>query len=169
MPYDDAFAPPESRDPSPRDTGDFVDIPASAGARFVAYFIDSLAALALMAPLLFAAGYAAVELGDEQFEQLIDAGAQLFGLCIVFIYNTGLEASRWRATPGKLLMGIQISALSGHDDDLDLGKVAARNLGKSIGLSFCGLLALTVLSEEGKSMWDNMAGTRVIKRQYLPG
>ena len=137
--------------------------PAPTGHRFLAYFIDGLIALpmsigVLGGLLLFGTmimGEAWLDAVPEQiigFLAAVPSGI-VFGL---------IEGSGWQATPGKKLLGLRVVQLDGRD--LDPSTAIKRNLAKYMGLTLCGLLAFSVLGGAGKSVWDNFAQTRVVKR-----
>jgi uncharacterized RDD family membrane protein YckC len=137
--------------------------PASSGHRFLAYFIDGMIALpvsigVLVALLLLGTlvmGEAWLDAVPEQLIGFLAAvpSAIVFGL---------IEGSGWQASPGKKLLGLRVVQIDGRD--LDPGTALQRNFAKYMGMTLCGLFAFSVLGGSGKSIWDNFAKTRVVKR-----
>jgi uncharacterized RDD family membrane protein YckC len=91
--------------------------------------------------------------------QLIAAQAVLFVL--PFAYYAAFEASRWQATPGKILLGLKVV-------DLDGNRLSApRALGRQF-LKICEIVstgfgyALGWLNGSGQAFHDILAGTRVV-------
>ena len=77
------------------------------------------------------------------------------GLC------SGLfEGSSWQATPGKRLLGLRVIRLNGNR--VCRARAMRRNLFKSLGLSACGIIVVTVFHALGRSIWDRAAGTVVV-------
>ncbi len=89
--------------------------------------------------------------------------AVAFGLVVLMpAYGTLFESSRLKATPGKLLVGIEVCDANGNP----LGFVAAlqRNVIRSLVLSCCGgVFALSVFSGDGRGWWNQWSNTEVVE------
>ncbi len=96
------------------------------------------------------------DLPDVWVSQLFIIGTVLTsGLC------AGLfEGSAWQATPGKKLLGLRVIRLDGNR--VCRARALRRNLFKSLGLSTCGIIVVTVFHSQGRSIWDRAAGTMVV-------
>ena len=151
------FEAPGADGSAPRDF-DHIDIPASAGLRLGAYLIDSLCAGVFMAGAILVLVLSGLDLEDP----IIGLASNVVSFGTFMVYGAAFEASPWRATPGKRLLGMQIAKVGG--EDATAGDAIVRNLVKWLGLSVCGLLAFTVLSKEGSSVWDGITGTLVVRR-----
>jgi len=139
---------------------DILDLtPASSWQRFIANFIDSL----IVTP--FTVGVVVVAflvLGEETADAI---PSQVYGLVTMIpsaIAFGMIEGSSWQASPGKKLLGLRVVRDTG--EAVDSSTAIKRNMAKYVGLGICGFLAFSVLGGEGRSIWDNYATTRVMKR-----
>lgn len=146
----------------PRGDDDSIDIPVTAGVRFGAYLIDSLIAGVLM----MGAFVGMVGLGFDLEDPVVGLVSNVVSFATFWLYGTVFEASGWCATPGKRVLGLQVAKVGGGDPSM--GDTILRNVVKWLGLSLCGLLAFTVLSKEGSSVWDGVAKTHVVRRVPVP-
>jgi len=147
------------------DTDDLI-VP-SHGKRWFAAFIDNMLifvpAIALIG-VFFGVLFAVADVDPEGplasgFTLFLQMGA----VGVQVVYGAVFESSGWQATPGKKLMGLMVTSQGG--DRLSFGAALGRNLAKSIGLSMCGLLALSVLfDDQARGVWDRVATTRVVAR-----
>ncbi len=141
---------------------DYLDIPAPAGARFGAYVIDSLLAGFFVIGAVVVAVFLEVDIDDP----VVSLASNLISFVTFWLYGVVFEASGWCATPGKLMLGLQVAKVGGGDPSM--GETILRNVVKWFGLSICGLLALSVLGKEGSSIWDGVANTQVVRRVPVP-
>jgi uncharacterized RDD family membrane protein YckC len=133
-------------------------IPATTGVRWGAYMLDSLIVVPFSVLLVVVAF---MVLGEEVADAIPSQAYGLVTMLPTALVFGLLEGSGWQGSPGKKLLGLRVVTLTG--EDLDTSTAIKRNLAKYVGLGFCGLLSFTVLGGEGKSLWDNMAGTRVVR------
>lgn len=73
-----------------------------------------------------------------------------------------IEASGWRGSPGKKVLGLVVLRADGGT--MELSRSLKRNFIKYVAINLCFVLAFSVLGGEGRSLWDNSAATRVLKR-----
>jgi uncharacterized RDD family membrane protein YckC len=146
----------------PRGDDDSIDIPVTAGARFGAYLIESLIAGVLMMGALVGLAVLGFDLEDPA----VSLASNFVSFATFWLYGTVFEASGWCATPGKRVLGLQVAKVGGGDPSM--GDTILRNVVKWLGLSLCGLLAFSVLSKEGSSVWDGVAKTHVVRRVPVP-
>lgn len=133
--------------------------PASSWQRFAANLVDSFLVMPFTVVLVV---LAILVLGEDTVDQV---PGQAFGFVTMIPSAIGfglLESSGWQASPGKKLLGLRVVRDDGHA--VDASVAIKRNMAKYVGLSFCGLLAFSVLGGEGRSIWDNYATTRVVRR-----
>ena len=137
--------------------------PATSGQRFGAYFIDGFLVTAVVFGLTFALIVLAELAGSPDIVDVVPD--QVFGLIVmvpVAVIFGLMESSGMQGSLGKKLLGLRVITVDGRD--LDQPTAMKRNFIKFMGLGLCGLLGFTVLGGEGKSLWDNQASTRVVKR-----
>lgn len=95
------------------------------------------------------------------------AMATLLGGSVAGLYFIGFEASAWRATPGKRLLGLQVGGLDGGR--IGLARAGLRFLAG--GLSWLSLNlghAIAGWREDGRALHDLVAGTRVQALTPMP-
>ena len=143
-------------------------LPPPHGKRWLASFLDNLFIMVPAMMLMFGIVALAVVVEGDRGEPglLVDAAGLMVQLVFVFgqmLYGAVFESSGWHATPGKRLMGLQVVGEDGQF--LSFGKAFGRNAAKSIGLSMCGLIAISVLADDQhRGLWDRVASTRVVSR-----
>ena len=140
--------------------GDALDlIPATDSRRWVAHTVDNLLVLAPVLGLAVAVD----QIGGNTLSLMLDNGSS--GLFIAMLSAAAygaMEGSAWQATPGKRLMGLRVVCIDG--EPVTMGGVSKRNMTKYLSLSFCGLLAFTVIGSNGRGWWDKFADTIVTRR-----
>ncbi len=87
--------------------------------------------------------------------------------CIAALYFIGFEASRWQATPGKRLLGVQVQ--SEHGSRLGLARTAMRFFAGSLSWLSLNLgHALAGWRKDGRALHDLLAGARVSALGPMP-
>jgi uncharacterized RDD family membrane protein YckC len=85
-------------------------------------------------------------------------------LVVGLVYFAGFEAAAVRATPGKLLLGLQVTDMTGRR--LSLGRAAFRFLAKALSGVTAGLgYLLAGFTKHHQALHDLIAGTVVLSRQ----
>lgn len=146
--------------------------------RFVAYLIDGvisgLAFLVLLIPLFFLTGAgAALRLGSE--EDISDDAAAFVGLSFIagffgiillvsWLYHAFSESSSWQATPGKKLLNLYVTDLSGQS--ISFGRASGRFFAKII----TGMIPLMIgyilagFTEKKQAVHDMIASCLVLRK-----
>jgi len=79
-----------------------------------------------------------------------------------FLWLAAFEASRWRATPGKLAMGLEV--LGADDRRLSVARSLLRQLMKLLELGATGLgYFIGALTGDGRALHDRLSGTKVVR------
>ena len=152
---DNPYKPPSAEFVLPPAHGrTLVHPPATALRRGFAAAIDQLLSILLTA--VFMLPLAGETLDELWVSQLLGVGGLLTSSVIFGL----LEGSRWQASPGKKLLGLRVIRLDGGP--VHRGRALQRNLFKSIGLSACGLIVITVFTSPGRSIWDRATDTMVV-------
>lgn len=105
-------------------------------------------------------------------EQMNRMGSAVLQACLLVagiaaLYFIGFEASRWQATPGKRLLGLQVQ--SEHGGRLGLAQTALRFLAGSLSWLSLNLgHALAGWRKDGRSLHDLLAGARVSASGPMP-
>lgn len=87
----------------------------------------------------------------------------IIGIIINWLYYTLFESSSKQATPGKLLLGIKVTDLSGQP--IGFGRANGRYWGKIIsGLTLCIGFIMAGFTEKKQCLHDMMAGCLVINK-----
>ena len=128
--------------------------------RVAASLIDSVLVLLIVFPLLLAI-YGAAYFDPARTRLIAGPADFLLSWGAPAVAVVAFWVSR-QATPGKSMFQLQVIRASGQR--LRLGDAFARNAAKEIGLSLCGLLAVS--ARQGSSAWDRPCGTRVVQRIY---
>lgn len=84
-------------------------------------------------------------------------------LAVVWLYFAAMEASAWRATLGKLVVGVRVTTLDGQR--LGFGQATVRLLAK-LGLSLPPLglgFVLAGVDARKQALHDKVAGTVVVR------
>ena len=121
--------------------------------RFLAWVIDTILVLVLVGLTLLLTAF---------------TGFLIFPI-VFFVVNLAYRAvavTRWSATPGMLLMAIELRTLSGHK--LDEKFAFLHSLGFSVSIAFPALqvfsVALMLTSPYGQGLSDRLLGTTAINR-----
>ena len=144
----------------------FVD--ADSGARFMAYFIDSLLLMAILIAVIAVMAFSVAMVSPDDGLAFIespgfDLFSRVFGFASQIGYGAVFEGSGWHATPGKKLMGLEVVDYSNRPTDF--AEALKRNVVKSLMLMCCGLLAFTAIGQQG--IWNDQSGHRTVKRVRL--
>jgi len=143
-------------------------IPASTGLRFVGYLIDGAVMVAVVFAFSIVAGLGLELVGVlDAVSALPDQVLGFVMMVPVALIFGFLEGSGLQGSLGKKVLGMRVVTTMGGE--IDLATAMKRNFAKWLGLGFCGFLAFTVLGGEGRSMWDHVAHTRVVKRNPYAG
>ena len=96
---------------------------------------------------------------------VLQAGLLVAG--IAALYFIGFEASRWQATPGKRLLGLQVQSEQGGR--LGLARTALRFFAGSLSWLSLNLgHALAGWRKDGRALHDLLAGARVSAKGPMP-
>ncbi len=94
--------------------------------------------------------------------QLTVAGF-LFLFLIMWLYYAAFEASAWQATPGKRVMKLYVTDLSGHP--VTFGRASVRYFGRKISeLTFLVGYLLAGFTERKQALHDMISGCLVLRR-----
>jgi uncharacterized RDD family membrane protein YckC len=81
---------------------------------------------------------------------------------MIWVYFTSFEASVWQATPGKRILGLYVTDLSGRP--LTFARAAIRNVARLIsGVMLIGYI-LAGFTEKKQTLHDILAGCLVLRR-----
>jgi uncharacterized RDD family membrane protein YckC len=81
---------------------------------------------------------------------------------LVWLYFVAMEASAWRATLGKLAVGVRVTTLDGRR--IGVGRATARLLAKLLSLALLGLgFVLAGVDARKQALHDKVAGTLVVR------
>lgn len=149
--------------------------------RFVAYLVDSvamgIAVFAIFIPLVAITGAAAHLHGLEDMQRrgqpdpaVVAAFITLFvtfigaALLITWLYHAYFESSSWQATPGKRVMNLYVTDLSGQP--ITFLNATGRHFAKIVtGLIplFIGYI-MAAFTERRQALHDMIASTLVLRR-----
>jgi len=97
--------------------------------------------------------------GMEAFEDMF----MIVGLCLSWGWFALFESSPWQATPGKRIMGLMVTDLSGNR--IGFGRATGRWLGKlPSGILLLGGYIMAAFTKKCQALHDIMAGTLVLRR-----
>jgi uncharacterized RDD family membrane protein YckC len=83
-------------------------------------------------------------------------------LAVVWLYFAAMEASAWRATLGKLAVGVTVTTLDGRR--IGVGRATARLLAKLLSLALLGFgFVLAGVDARKQALHDKVAGTLVVR------
>ncbi len=137
-------------------------IPAGFWVRAIAFLIDSLIAL----PVLGAVAVIpyALESGQGRASYPITgASVMIAALLYGLLYPAIIEASSYRATLGKRMLGLRVVSLTGRQ--ISFGQGLGRTIGKVISqIPFYIGFFMAGWTEKKQALHDKMAGTLVMKR-----
>lgn len=84
----------------------------------------------------------------------------LISVLTPWLYSALFEAGSWQATPGKKLLGVYVTDMSG--ERISFGRASARHFSKFFSaLIFCIGYIIAGLTENKQSLHDKIAGTLV--------
>lgn len=128
-----------------------------AGAYLVDYVICSIIVISLFYLMLMLHGKSSTIAEQER-----DSLAKGMGLLISWLYFTILESSSWRATPGKMLLGIEVVDSTG--EQIGFGRANGRFWAKIISvLTFLIGFFMAGFTRNKQALHDMIADTFVIK------
>ena len=151
---------------------------AGFGARFAAYFIDSIILSIITAPVSFYLNSHFIPDENLPLDQLLHslliliAIGTIIGFAASITYFTALEGGNRNATLGKRLLKIRV--LDIHKQPIGMKEAFIRNLGRFgfiPGLSSIILLIDTILilvTDRQQRIGDRMAHTIVVKDRWNP-
>lgn len=85
------------------------------------------------------------------------------GFVISAIYTALFESSKYQATPGKMVLGIQVSNMYG--DRITFVRALIRHFGKYLsGLLFCAGYLMIFFTEKKQCLHDKLAECLVVKK-----
>ena len=124
--------------------------------RLVAVVVDSL--------LVTVPAYAVAAVGwASAYNDAIGAGIVFIFYCLlVWLYFTLFESGGWQATPGKRLLGLRVTDLSG--DRISFGRASGRYFSKILSflVFFIGFI-MAGLTDKKQGLHDKFAGTLVLR------
>ena len=143
--------------------------------RFIAFFIDSIilgvTMMICIVPFTLVMAYADDISGATGGTGSDGSGIFCCAYCLVYIvglivqwlYFAWFESSASMATPGKMLLGLQVTDESG--DRISFSKATLRLVAKIVSNSFfyIGSLAIPFTSKK-QGLYDMIAGTYVVKK-----
>jgi uncharacterized RDD family membrane protein YckC len=81
---------------------------------------------------------------------------------VVWLYCAAMEACAWRATLGKLVVGVRVTTLDGRR--IGVGRATARLLAKLLSLALLGVgFVLAGVDARKQALHDKLAGTLVVR------
>src|SRR6266511_3946971 len=81
---------------------------------------------------------------------------------LVWLYFVAMEACAWRATLGKLVVGVRVTTLDGRR--IGFGRATARLLAKLLSLALLGLgFVLAGVDARKQALHDKVADTLVVR------
>jgi hypothetical protein len=97
---------------------------------------------------------------------VFDAGLLPFAIVAAWLYFAVCESSRWQATPGKLVLHLQVTDEYGNR--IDFGRASGRFFGKFVSaFIFCSGFLLAGWTARKQALHDLMAGCCVVRRHGL--
>ncbi|WFA06722.1 RDD family protein [Bacillus sp. HSf4] len=158
---------------------------AGIGSRFLASFIDSII---LGIPMYIVTLVISIQLfmGDVEFMSIIERDPEkvtnqefftvlssvfkvagimaALSFIVYFLYFTLMESSKWQATLGKKIMGIQVMEAEAEGGRISFGRAAGRFFARSFlsPILMIGYI-LAFFTEKRQALHDLLAGTIVVK------
>ena len=135
--------------------------------RVLALLVDTVitvvAAVALVIPPAFVMGMMmANSYSLDEIEAAGELMGNVVGIVVGWLYFTVFESSSWQATPGKKMMGLQVTDESGHR--IGFGRANGRYFSKFISAIILGIGYLMVaFTEKKQGLHDKIASTLVLK------
>jgi uncharacterized RDD family membrane protein YckC len=146
-------------------TGSTVPTYASSGQRLLAALIDWLLLLVAFLPITFAVSIALF--GDRLVPYTTDESFQFQGIVLAitlpttWLYHSVFESSPAQATPGKRLLGLRVTDLSGQR--ISFVRATLRFLCKMLSAVLCMIgFIWIVLNENRQGLHDQLAGCLVL-------
>ncbi len=136
--------------------------------RFVAYFIDSLIISIPLFVLTVVMGIVTAASADNgtMGGMLATWGFMLAGVVIMWLYMALCEASRWRATPGKLALGLRVVDM--HGGRIGFGRASGRFAGRLLSkMSLYIGYMLAGWTGRKQALHDMLAGCCVVREHEL--
>lgn len=128
---------------------------------FGVVMVTSLTAAALSVPFLMLAANA-LHLEDPMKSSFYVIAGGTIAAIVLVAYFAGFECSRFQATPGKILMGLEVT--NGRGERIGFVRAVLRFLMKAVSGSLFGLAYLTCLITENKqTVHDVVVNTLVWK------
>lgn len=135
---------------------------ASFGARAVAAVVDFVIVQCVAAFLDSLFVGALLDAPDTTGILTATVGPLLAGGAFALFYCVWLESSPWQATPGKRLLGLKVTDVSGQR--IGFGRACSRNFAKGLSLLTCGLGYLMPLwSRRRQCLHDVASGCLVVR------
>jgi uncharacterized RDD family membrane protein YckC len=133
---------------------------ANLGQRVVAFLIDALI-VSLVSRFIMVKLNIKVDDADA-IEKFSEGG--LLNLLIHWLYFAGMESSTYRATLGKLSMGMYVGTLKNHP--LTFAKATGRYFGKILSTILFGLgFIMAAFNDHVQTLHDKLSGTLVFVKQ----
>ncbi len=143
--------------------------------RFVAFIVDSVITgivltvlfYAMVIPIALLSGGASNANQNQPPSPVFlggMCGAYLVLLAVWWLYFACFESSRLQGTPGKLMLGIKVTDLSGGR--IGFGAASARTFGKILSqiIFYIGYI-IAAFTERKQAMHDMLAGTLVVMKR----
>jgi uncharacterized RDD family membrane protein YckC len=166
MPPQVAVVPPPWGAPA---SSSVVEVSPYAGFwyRFLALLIDTvlstIVAVIIAVPFGIVLGLAMAS--SSSMETISTAGELMgnaIGVIVSWLYFTVAESSGWQATPGKKMLGLKVTDVSG--ERIGFGRANGRYWGKILSaLILCIGYMMAGWTERKQALHDMMAGTLVVK------
>jgi uncharacterized RDD family membrane protein YckC len=137
-------------------------VPAGFWVRAVAFFIDSVIALPVVGAVAVIPYFVEASPGRTTYP-LTGASALIAAALYGLLYPAIIEASSYRATLGKRMLGLRVVSLTGRQ--ISFGQGLGRTFGKVISqIPFYIGFFMAGWTEKKQALHDKMAGTLVMKR-----
>ena len=137
--------------------------------RVLAFIVDGLILGAVMLPFGIGFGLAHLaaimnseEVNGDTIMSMIAASLLAWFVRVIasWLYGAGFESSRFQATPGKMMVGVRVTDLSGKR--ITFARATGRQFGKWLsGLTLCIGYLLVAFSDRKQGLHDLIAGTLV--------
>ena len=128
-------------------------------ARFVALVLDNAIVFFIMLAMLLPLGIVVATIG---MESMTDVVASLVVTLVPFLYWPVLESSRWQATIGKRIMGLEVTDLEGNR--LSFLRALLRSLAKIIsGIPFGIGFLIAAFTARKQALHDIIVKTLVVR------
>ncbi len=169
LPPDLPFMPSTTRSPAADRSAAGVQVFAGFWVRFAAYVVDGFVMyvpyLVVKAPLLLLLQSLDANDPDDAigiiFISLLNSSALV---AMYWLYFAISEASRWQATVGKKLLGLQVVDLQAQR--LTFGRASGRYFAKLLSFLTFGIGCVMVgFTERKQGLHDLIAGTLVLRRR----